>query len=104
MGSLHRREYDPWTDEYVDRYCCLGVGCLVAEKLGVKVKRVNGLIVGADLYSQPAVIKFLGLHDGHGSGRCNLPSLSWMNDNYRSHAWVAKKLEFYSFYYLREST
>jgi hypothetical protein len=45
-----------------DNFCCLGVGCVVAERAGVPVTRTNlGKLIGANLVSQAAVCVWLGL-------------------------------------------
>ena len=52
-----------------NRYCCLGIGCLIAEQNGVFVERWDdtGNIMGYDLRSQPAVREWLGLNSNIGS-------------------------------------
>jgi hypothetical protein len=54
-----------------DRYCCLGVACVVAEKHGVTVHRVSidgaDFLKGGALEDQPEVMDWLGLRDDNGA-------------------------------------
>jgi len=65
--ELESDEHEQGTKRLQDGncYCCLGIGCLIAEKYGVFVDRdiKTGEIIGVDLGSQPAVKKWLGLKD-----------------------------------------
>ena len=77
-----------------DCYCCLGIGCLVAEKHGVFVGRSadSGGILGGGLTVQADVMAWLGLQDGNGHfleihENMDPPeqqaSLIWLNDRRR---------------------
>lgn len=46
----------------IDRYCCLGVACIVAEREGVEVKRCGGGLYGGRLHhNQASTEAWLGL-------------------------------------------
>ena len=49
-----------------DKYCCLGVACVVAEINGVSVTKFEGEIDGGGLWSQKAVKDWVGLSDKEG--------------------------------------
>jgi hypothetical protein len=54
--------------QFKDRYCCLGVACVVAEENGVEVFRDNcGELYGPTLTTQEKVKEWLGLYDAEGS-------------------------------------
>lgn len=49
-----------------DKFCCLGVACVVADKHGIPVQRLEGRVAGALLSNQRDVMKWLGLSTGAG--------------------------------------
>lgn len=62
QGGLHFKA----TDTKPERYCCLGVACLIAEQEGLKINRpgVNGYQWRNDGFLPSVVSDWLGVEDG----------------------------------------
>jgi hypothetical protein len=83
----------------VDGYCCLGVGCVVAERAGVPVNKYADFIVGKTLENQLPILAWLGLTSSIGcpTGILNDPVqrdsiLTEMNDNGKSFKEIARTI------------
>jgi hypothetical protein len=76
-----------------DRFCCLGVGCVVAEKAGIRVQRTAGELDGGNLGLYPKVRVWLGLRtaDGHRKdSKTDLTALTWLNDDGKTFKEIAQ--------------
>ena len=70
VDALRSGDYEQTSETLQDEYgyCCLGVGCVVAEQNGVHVYRDGyGMVEGATLESQALAKEWLGLADDTGS-------------------------------------
>lgn len=98
IAALRSGEFKQATNKLQegDCYCCLGVGCVVAERGGVQVARDGtGILLGETLERQPQAAAWLGLYSLDGfprGGRSDVKSLIIYNDK-KSFAEIADIIE-----------
>lgn len=111
LAALRSGEFEQTNYRLEDEhgYCCLGVGCVIAERHGVEVRRSGlGLVKGDSLSNQPAVQEWLGLYNPYGDSLLRdpgyMPALTRLNDTLgRTFNEIADHLEANAKYYFKES-
>lgn len=82
-----------------DKFCCLGVACMVYEKeTGKEAVRgsESGELDGLSLNAQPDVFNWLGLYNDNGDAKkTTLPALIQLNDDGKSFEDIADHIEKY---------